>query len=115
MLSQYILVINTTSKNNQVWARLTDDRVARDDRGRHIECGVYLTNTGKSFAFPSWILIQNPWVERLKSTLGILMWFVVSTVIAYHIGILDQNPMLGTRNFSLCNHSRKVRFEGPKL
>ena len=24
------------------------------------------------------------------------MWFVVSTVIAYHIGILDQNPMLGT-------------------
>ena len=31
-------------KNNQVWARLTDDRVARDDRGRHIECGVYLTN-----------------------------------------------------------------------
>ena len=31
-----------------------------------------------------------------KSTLGILMWFVVSTVIAYHIGILDQNPMLGT-------------------
>ena len=59
-------------------------------------------NTGKSFAFPSWILIHNPWVERLKSTLGILMWFVVSTVIAYHIGILDQNPMLGTRNFSLC-------------
>ena len=41
-------------------------------------------------------------MERLKSTLGILMWFVVSTVIAYHIGILDQNPMLGTRNFSLC-------------
>ena len=40
-------------------------------------------------------------MERLKSTLGILMWFVVSTVIAYHIGILDQNPMLGTRNFSL--------------
>ena len=37
--SQYILVINT-KKNNQVWARLTDDRVARDDRGRHIECGV---------------------------------------------------------------------------
>ena len=36
-------------------------------------------------------------VERLKSTLGILMWFVVSTVIAYHIGILDQNPMLGTQ------------------
>ena len=33
-------------------------------------------------------------MERLKSTLGILMWFVVSTVIAYHIGILD--PMLGT-------------------
>ena len=58
--------------------------------------------TGKSFAFPSWILIQNPWVERLKSTLGIMMWFAVSTVIAYHIGILDQNPMLGTRNFSLC-------------
>ena len=24
------------------------------------------------------------------------MWFAVSTVIAYHIGILDQNPMLGT-------------------
>ena len=41
-------------------------------------------------------------MERLKSTLGILMWFAVSTVIAYHIGILDQNPMLGTRNFSLC-------------
>ena len=41
-------------------------------------------------------------MERLKSTLGILMWLVVSTVIAYHIGILDQNPMLGTRNFSLC-------------
>ena len=60
------------------------------------------SNTGKSFAFPSWILIHNPWVERLKSTLGILMWFVVSTVIAYHIGIVDQNPMLGTRNFSLC-------------
>ena len=39
--------------------------------------------TGKRFAFPSWILIHN-------------------TVIAYHIGILDQNPMLGTRNFSLC-------------
>ena len=58
--------------------------------------------TGKSFAFPSWILIHNPWVVRLKSTLGILMWFVVSTVIAYHIGILDQNPMLGTLNFSLC-------------
>ena len=35
----------------------------------------------------------DPCVERLKSTLGILMWFVVSTVIAYHIGILDQNPM----------------------
>ena len=52
--------------------------------------------TGKRFAFPSWILIHNPCVERLKSTLGILMWFVVSTVIAYHIGILDQNPMLGT-------------------
>ena len=58
--------------------------------------------TGKSFAFPSWILIHNPWMESLKSTLGILMWFVVSTVIAYHIGIVDQNPMLGTRNFSLC-------------
>ena len=41
-------------------------------------------------------------MERLKSTLGILMWFVVSTVIAYHIGIVDQNPMLGTRNVSLC-------------
>ena len=63
--------------------------------------GDTLIFTGKSFAFPSWILIHNPWVERLKSTLGILMWFVVSTVIAYHIGILDQNPMLGTRNFSL--------------
>ena len=57
--------------------------------------------TGKSFAFRSWILIHNPWVESLKSTLGILMWFFVSTVIAYHIGIVDQNPMLGTRNFSL--------------
>ena len=27
------------------------------------------------------------------------MWFAVSTVIAYHIGILDQNPMLGTQTF----------------
>ena len=35
-------------------------------------------------------------MERLKSILGILMWFVMSTVIAYHIGIVDQNPMLGT-------------------
>ena len=51
-----------------------------------------ISSTGKSFAFPSWILIHNPWVERLKSTLGILMWFAVSTVIAYHIGIVDQNP-----------------------
>ena len=66
--------------------------------------------TGKSFAFPSWILIHNPWVERLKSTLGILMWFVVSTVIAYHIGILDQNPMLGTRNFSLCCNVTSAAF-----
>ena len=42
-------------------------------------------------------MIHNPWVElRLKSTLGILMWFVVSTVIAYHIGIVD---MLGTQTF----------------
>ena len=53
-----------------------------------------ILHTGKSFAFPSWIL-----VEWLKST---LMWFVVSTVNAYHIGIVDQNPMFGTRNFSLC-------------
>ena len=72
------------------------------------------TCTGKSFAFPSWILIHNPWVERLKSTLGILMWFVVSTVIAFHIGILDQNPMLGTRNFSLCylllSKPRRIAF-----
>ena len=51
MLSQYILVINTTSKNNQVWARLTDERVARDDRGRHIECGVYLTNHSREVRF----------------------------------------------------------------
>ena len=42
-------------------------------------------------------------MESLKSTLGILMWFVVSIVIAYHIGIMDQNPLLGTRNFSLCS------------
>ena len=41
MLSQYILVINTT---NQVWARLTDDRVARDDRGRRC---ISLTIQGK--------------------------------------------------------------------
>ena len=38
-------------KNNQVWARLTDDRVARDDRGRHIECGVYLTNHSREVRF----------------------------------------------------------------
>ena len=58
-----------------------------------------ILHTGKSFAFPSWILIHNPWVEWLKST---LVWFVVSTVNAYHIGIVDQNPMFGTRNISLC-------------
>ena len=52
MLSQYILVINNNlKKNNQVWARLTDDRVARDDRGRHIECGVYLTNHSREVRF----------------------------------------------------------------
>ena len=45
------LVINTTSKNNQVWAQLTDDRVARDDRGRHIECGVYLSNHSREVRF----------------------------------------------------------------
>eukprot|EP00731_Ephydatia_muelleri_P034258 Em0053g4a len=77
-------------------------------------CTVLEIYTGKSFAFPSWILIHNPWVERLKSTLGILMWFVVSTVIAFHIGILDQNPMLGTRNFSLCylllSKPRRIAF-----
>ena len=56
-------------------------------------------NTGKSFAFPSWILIHNPWVERLKSTLGILMWFVVSTVIAYHIGDRGSKSNVGN---SLC-------------
>ena len=48
MLSQYTLV---TSKNNQVWARLTDDRVARDNRGRHIEFGVYLTNHSREVRF----------------------------------------------------------------
>ena len=79
-----------------------------------INGGLLLYNTGKSFAFPSWILIHNPWVERLKSTLGILMWFVVSTVIAYHIGILDQNPMLGTRNFSLCNTPLFQAYPGCK-
>ena len=48
-------------------------------------------------------------MERLKSTLGILMWFVVSTVIAYHIGILDQNPMLGTQTFP-CGWDHVVRW-----
>ena len=38
-------------KNNQVWARLTDDRVARDDRCRYIECGVYLTNHSREVRF----------------------------------------------------------------
>ena len=40
----YWSLIQHKKKNNQVWARLTDDRVARDDRCRHIEFGVYLTN-----------------------------------------------------------------------
>ena len=53
------LVINTTSKNYQVWAQLTDDRVARDDRGRHIECGVYLTNHSREVRFEGPKLWKN--------------------------------------------------------
>ena len=46
---------------------------------------------GKVLHSQGWIVIHNPRVETLKSLLGILM--IVSTV--NHIGIMDQNPMLG--------------------
>eukprot|EP00731_Ephydatia_muelleri_P036397 Em0246g10a len=64
----------------------------------------------EKFRIPKvWIMIHNPWVElRLKSTLGILMWFVVSTVIAYHIGIVD---MLGTQTFPCVLDGRRKRLQ----
>ena len=40
-----VCTLNVGCISLTVWARLTDDRVARDDRGMHIECGVYLTKT----------------------------------------------------------------------
>ena len=45
-----LLVINTTSKQPGL-GTADDDRVARDDRGRHIECGEYLTNHSKEERF----------------------------------------------------------------
>ena len=46
----YIIIINYMYlQNSSVWARLTDERVARDIM--RFECGVYLTNHSREARF----------------------------------------------------------------